>query len=80
MAVTVAPLVALKPAAGAQLYVLAPLAVRPTEPPAQNVVEPLAVIATVGSALTVTVMKSLNAGHGPAGSLLVKVNVTVPAV
>ena len=30
--------------------------------------------------MIVTAMKSLAAGHGPAGSLLVKVNVTVPAV
>jgi len=54
LAVTEAPVVALSPVAGAQVYVLAPLAVMITDPPAQ-IAGALGVLVTVGSGLTVTV-------------------------
>jgi hypothetical protein len=53
LAVTVAPVVALSPAAGLQVYVTAPEAVKFTVPPEQNVVAPDGVIETVGVAFTV---------------------------
>lgn len=53
-AVTAAPVVALKPTAGFQVYVVAPPAVNPTEPPEQNVVGPDGIIETMGIGLTVT--------------------------
>ena len=54
LAVTVAPVVALSPVAGAQVYVLAPLAVMLTDPPTQyDGAAGLAV--TTGTGLTVTV-------------------------
>lgn len=53
MAVTTIPVVALKPTAGLQAYVVAPPAVRFTELPEQNVVGLDGVMETVGVALTV---------------------------
>ena len=52
-AVTTLPVVALKPIAGLHVYVVAPVAVNPTEPPEQNVVGPDGVIVTVGLVFTV---------------------------
>jgi hypothetical protein len=53
-AVTVAPVVALKPVAGDQLYVVAPLAVSTALPPEQKVAEEGEIL-TDGEAFTVTV-------------------------
>ena len=92
MAVTDAPVVALNPAAGDQLYVAAPPAVRTTEPPLQKAAGALGLTVTVGFGLTVIVTSAVEAVQGelaivhrttigPAPPVWVKVAVTVaPAV
>ena len=55
LAVTAMPVVKLRPVAGAHVYnVAVPLAVKPTEPPLHNVVEPDGVTLVVGTGFTVT--------------------------
>jgi hypothetical protein len=55
LAVTVAPTVALKPVAGAQLYVAAPLAVKLVPPPPEHMFAEVGVTLTVGAVFTVIV-------------------------
>jgi hypothetical protein len=54
-----APLVALRPVAGVQLYDTAPLAVRLADPPLQNAVAVAGLILTVGDRFTLTVLVSV---------------------
>ena len=54
LAFTVEPMVALKPAAGAQLYVVAPLAVTLVPPPPEQIVAEVGLNVTVGVGFTVT--------------------------
>ena len=53
VAVTVTPVVTFKNVAGAQVYVLAPLAVRDVDAPAQIVVEGVAVTVNEGAKLVI---------------------------
>ena len=69
MTVTVVPVVVFKPLAGFQLYVLAPLAVKLNDLPAQIVVD-VGVTATVGVAFTVTELVVV-AVHVPNVSVMV---------
>ncbi len=59
LAVTVAPVVALRPVAGAQVYVLAPDAVMVFDEPAHMAPVGLTDVVTVGRAFTVTVVVTL---------------------
>ena len=73
-AVTLAPVVALSPVAGPQVYVVAPLAVKPVLLPEQIVAD-AGVLVTVGFALTViTVVEVLE----PLALVAVSVTVYVP--
>ena len=58
-AVTVVPVVALNPAAGAQLYVVAPLAVKVVPAPPEHKVAELGLTITVGVGFTVMVTTAI---------------------